>query len=415
MPPRRPSEQPRLLVITNVLPSQRASAGEQRLIRLCQLLRERCHVRIVGLTALTREESRLRTETLERLGVGVVAQRVGSGSGLREVLIRHRFDGVLFEFWHVASDTIAAVRRWQPRARIVVDTVDLEFVRDERGSEFAYGRPSDAVAIRKERELATYGMADALVFVSTEEQRLYRSLRSLPTRSWVVPIIVSLRSRLPGPRPPVVLFVGNFWHAPNVDGIVWFAREVWPHVRATIPEATLKVVGSNVWDEITRLSDLDGVHVVGFVENLDAAYDEAAVVVAPLRWGAGMKGKVCEAMACAVPLVTTRLGLEGLDVRPGVDLEVADEPHEMARSVIAMLSDQDAAERIGASGQAAIAAHCQPEVIEPVIADVIAFVAGGRDRSAPRSWWLSAVADESSSTARHLLRLLWTGSRIRRR
>jgi glycosyltransferase involved in cell wall biosynthesis len=282
----------------------------------------------------------------------------------------------------------------------VVDTVDLEFVRDARGTGFSHGRAADTIAGRRERELLTYRQADGLVFVSSVEQARYRAHSERPERTWVVPILVELHTRCARPRSPVVVFVGNFWHAPNVDGIVWFAGEIWPLIRTAAPGATLRIVGSHVWDAVTTLAALDGVEVVGFAEDLDAVYDEAAVVIAPLRYGAGMKGKICEALAAAVPVVTTEIGIEGLDVRPGVDLLVADGPEAMAAAVAQLLGDPARAATVGAAGQRAIARQCLPQTMGPIVGDLAEFLRAPAGRRRP--WWRlgAAAAEVRDATAR---------------
>jgi O-antigen biosynthesis protein len=391
------SKAPRLLVITNMLPGEHF-AGELRLLRLCQLLVRRCAVDLVATAALPDDETTdARAAYLQ--AIGVVA-RSGSRTAVKEALSRHRYHGVLVEFWHVGRETLPFVRKWQPWARFVIDTVDLEFVRDERGVEFSHGRPPDVVSNRKQLELATYRDADALVFVSAEEQRIYRGLQDRPGQSWVIPILVALQTRTRRSRPPVVLFVGNFAHVPNIDGIAWFARDIWPQIRAAVPGATLRVVGAHAGDEITPLGGIEGVDVVGFVADLTAAYDDAAVVVAPLRWGAGMKGKVCEALAHAVPVVTTSVGAEGLRVDPGVDLIVTDEAPEMARAVIALLRDETTAEKMGTAGQAAVAALCLPDAVLPVVDHLVDFLTNAGTGRIPRSWWLRLAVGRLISKAR---------------
>ncbi|HWG72579.1 MAG TPA: glycosyltransferase family 4 protein [Acidimicrobiales bacterium] len=391
-------DKPRLLVITNALPDRRSSSGEQRLIRLCALLMDRCQVSVVATTPLADDETRARAEYLRSLGAIVPEHR--STPALRNTLIRNRYEGVIIEFWHVALDALPSVRRWQPWARVVIDTVDLEFVRDARGTDFSHGRDPSAISRRKELELETYAMADGLIFVSGVEQGLYRTIRDRPEQTWVVPNVVVLRSRTKKPRAPVLLFVGSFWHAPNVDAIVWFTRELWPEIRNAFPDATLHVAGSHIWDKVARLGDIPGVVVLGFVEDLAVAYDDAAVAVAPLRWGAGMKGKVCDALASAVPLVASTIGIEGLRLRPGTDVLVADGPGDFVGAVTMLLNDQAKAERIGTAGQVAIGRQCLPAAIHPALGQVVDFLTEHRHSQLPKAWWARAATREGVSAAR---------------
>lgn len=136
-----------------------------------------------------------------------------------------------------------------------------------------------------------------------------------------------------------ILFVGGFAHAPNVDGLLWFAREVWPAIASGAPDARLTIVGSRPRAEILALAE-DRITVRGHVsdEALAEAYRGARVAVAPLRFGAGMKGKVVEAMRFGVPMVTTPIGAQGLE-DAGDALHVSGDPARQAELVLALLRD----------------------------------------------------------------------------
>jgi glycosyltransferase involved in cell wall biosynthesis len=143
-----------------------------------------------------------------------------------------------------------------------------------------------------------------------------------------------------------LLFVGGFAHQPNVDGIIWFCREIAPILRASGFSFQLDVVGSNANEGIMALG-ADDINVIGFVsdETLQALYEDADLVIAPLRFGAGVKGKVVEAMAYGVPVVTTDVGAQGIDPS-GEILFLGNEPAAFARMV------QAAAQRPAATDRA---------------------------------------------------------------
>jgi len=184
-----------------------------------------------------------------------------------------------------------------------------------------------------------------------------------------------------------VVFVGGLWHPPNWDGVFWFCAEVWPHVRAAVPDATFRLIGSNAWSlpiDTPTLTAAPGVVVEGFVADLGAVYAAAAVVVAPVRFGAGMKGKVCEAMAAGVPVVTTTVGAEGIHAVAGRDLLVADDPEAFAAAVVSLLGDPERAAAVGAAGAAAIQAQCSTDVVRPAVHGLVEVaVAAGATRLRP--------------------------------
>jgi GT2 family glycosyltransferase/2-polyprenyl-3-methyl-5-hydroxy-6-metoxy-1,4-benzoquinol methylase len=134
-----------------------------------------------------------------------------------------------------------------------------------------------------------------------------------------------------------ILFVAGFGHPPNIDGAIWFVKEVLPMISAANPSARVSLVGSNPTAEVKALASAN-VEVTGFVsdEELARRYERARVVVAPLRYGAGVKGKVVEAMLFGVPVVTTSTGAQGL---AGAPIAVSDQPESMAELVLHLLGD----------------------------------------------------------------------------
>jgi GT2 family glycosyltransferase/ubiquinone/menaquinone biosynthesis C-methylase UbiE len=136
-----------------------------------------------------------------------------------------------------------------------------------------------------------------------------------------------------------VIFVGGFAHAPNVDAAVWLAKEIFPRIRKEVPGVHLYLVGSNPPEAVKELAN-NWITVTGFVsdEDLMHRYSEARVAIAPLRFGAGMKGKVIEAMRYGLPCVTTSIGAQGLG-DAGEFLAVGDEPEQLAAKVVELIRD----------------------------------------------------------------------------
>ena len=156
-----------------------------------------------------------------------------------------------------------------------------------------------------------------------------------------------------------LLFVGGFAHPPNADGVLWFAREIFPLIRQKLPHVVFYVVGSKVTEEIKALdSEENGIIVKGFVseEELSRLYAECRMVVVPLRYGAGVKGKVVEAVYNGAPIVTTSVGAEGI---PGVEdvLRIADEPEDFARQTAELYEDTETLRRMCEKTQEYIRAH----------------------------------------------------------
>lgn len=140
------------------------------------------------------------------------------------------------------------------------------------------------------------------------------------------------------PDHPVFLFIGLMGYEPNVDAVRWFASDVFPAIRRELPDAEFRIVGRHT-ESVESLGTLPGVTVAGSVESLQPELERADVSVVPLRSGAGTRLKVVEAMANRLPVVSTAIGCEGIDVSDGVHLLVADDSAAFARSCIRAVSD----------------------------------------------------------------------------
>jgi polysaccharide biosynthesis protein PslH len=179
------------------------------------------------------------------------------------------------------------------------------------------------------------------VAVSTIEADELRALGG--TRVELIPTGVDTRELVPAPEapgPPRVLFTGTMSYLPNHQGIVWFAREVWPLVRRDVPGALLDVVGKGPPPDVLELDGSDGVTVHGFVDSMAPFFARAQVVVVPILAGAGIRVKIIEAMSAGRAIVSTSLGCEGLaGLEDGRHLVVADDPPNFAAAAVGLLRD----------------------------------------------------------------------------
>jgi polysaccharide biosynthesis protein PslH len=137
---------------------------------------------------------------------------------------------------------------------------------------------------------------------------------------------------------PLVVFVGAMDWEPNIDAVTYFCREVWPKIRLRVPAAKFRIVGRNP-DKRVRGLGSESVEITGSVPSVIEHMQEAAVVVVPLRVGGGTRLKIYEAMALGKAVVSTTVGAEGLDVHPGQDIALADEPNSFSDAVVRFLSD----------------------------------------------------------------------------
>lgn len=286
------------------------------------------------------------TGELRRLGVTVLADPGRQRDFLREV-------GAELEFALLARPSVAwtvleDVRENAPRCTVAYDTVDLHFLRLERQAVLAEsaGKTAEAAGLRRkgeasrESELGLVRACDLTLVVSSVERELLGKL--VPEAK--VEVLSLVQDVDWTPASPVgrsgLIFVGGYDHLPNRDAAQWLAEEIMPLVWAERPETVLHLVGSNPPKEVLDLA-ADGIEVHGFVQDLSMLYAKARVAVAPLRYGAGVKGKIAESTALGVPTVLTSIGLEGTGFAPGEDVLVGDTAAEIATSVIELLDDDE--------------------------------------------------------------------------
>lgn len=284
-------------------------------------------------------------EQLQAMGVEVIygnhwVGKFGKFIAERGAGIEH----VLLSRPHIAVNYIDALRE-HTQARLTYFGHDLHFMRLRRQQQVngdgRLGVEADAIE-RVERDL--WSCCDVVVYPSEDEAAQVRSLA--PTVNAMAVPLYCFRQVERGSDTHLaerhgILFVAGFGHPPNVDAACWLIEEILPRVRTRLPQVQLSLVGSNPTDEVKALAG-DGVHVLGYVddETLMSMYRSARVVVAPLRFGAGVKLKVLEAMAHGVPLVTTLVGAQGL---PGLDevVPVSDDPERIAGALVDLLVDDE--------------------------------------------------------------------------
>ncbi|MDO4888433.1 MAG: glycosyltransferase [Actinomycetaceae bacterium] len=268
----------------------------------------------------------------------------------------------------VASEYLLPMSSIVPSAMSIFDTVDLHGLRELRKAELE----GDPVAIRAARrteaiEAGVMRAADHTFVVSPVEQAL------LAERYPDVPVSVLGNVHQPvehrhGPAGREGLaFIGSFQHEPNIDGIEWYLREIDPLVRRALPDIEVRIYGR---DAPAWLRDMASEHVKfeGYVADLADVYDRARVAIAPLRYGAGVKGKVGEALSWGLPMVTTSIGAEGMDLVDGVTARIADDAEGFARAIVELVGDDRQWQGISTAGEAHIDSIFGPAAMRRALA-----------------------------------------------
>ena len=216
----------------------------------------------------------------------------------------------------------------------------------------------------KRIELGVIARADCAIVTTAAETREIQAQLPQPITTIVeMPICVEVnKSNVPFDERRDIIFLAGFAHPPNIDAASFFVREVWPLLCDRLPSgARVLIVGSNPSDQVKALAN-ERIVVTGYVPELQPWFDVARVFIAPLRFGAGMKGKVIQALAHGVPSVMTGIAAEGIGLEHGREALIADPPAVFADAVLSLYSDEQRWATIQQNGYDFIARHFSNDV-----------------------------------------------------
>nr|MDQ3935380.1 glycosyltransferase [Actinomycetota bacterium] len=353
-----------VLVIDHRVPMPDCDSGSLRMFEILRALRdEGCRVTFLPDNLLPEQPY---TEWMQSFGVEVLYDPVDLPAELATRV--NDVSLVIVSRPQIAARYLDALRERLPRSQVVYDTVDLHFLREQRRADLGDGTPAKAAALR-ELELALIRASDRTIVISEPERD--HVLAEVPDADLVViPNANDVADRVPPPEGREgLIFVGGFQHTPNMDAVVVLVRDVMPLVWRELPDCRVTIVGPHAPPEIDALAS-ERVHVAGKVEDLDALLDRSRATVAPLRFGAGMKGKVTQSLAAGLPVVTTPVGAEGLGDDP--PLLVADDPAALADAVVRICRDDELWLRLSRAGLAAAQAGWSRDVMRERVGELVA-------------------------------------------
>jgi glycosyltransferase involved in cell wall biosynthesis len=301
-------------------------------------------------------------EEMSSIGVEVIHQPYyGSAAECLEEQGRD-FKLAILSRCPVAARHMSIVKRLAPRAKVVFDTVDLHFKREEREAELLGDEALRIrAASRKRQELRLALRADLTLVVSPVEKLILHAEN--PTLNVEVLSNIHFIDDVE-PRPfedrRDIVFIGGFEHPPNTDAVLFFASEILPRVRSSLPGAVFHVIGTDPPSAIRRLASPQ-IRIHGFVPDTRPIFDRARVSVAPMRFGAGVKGKVNQSMAVGVPTVVTSIAAEGMYLIHEENTMIADDPHRFAEALLRTWSSRELWQRLSIKGRQNIREHFSVE------------------------------------------------------
>lgn len=326
----------RILMIDHQIPTPDQDSGSLRIFELIRSMVElNCQVTFLAQNGLLKQ---VYSEQLSNLGVEVIPanqenlQQLKSRKDFYDFIWIARPDPAHF-FFNELQSAFADIP-------IIYDTVDLHFLRFRRGAQIQESTTSHLESLYMEiDELELIERSSKVIVVSDYEKEVLKPLIKKPI--FLLPNVHLPIDYIAGPKVRNgLLFIGGFAHQPNEDAIKWFIDEILPNVVEEIPEIKLRVVGSKMPNWLVELKH-PNVEVLGWVPDLTPLYSQSRVCIAPLRYGAGVKGKVGEAMSFGVPIVLTDIAAEGLRLIYGQNCLIENEPKDFAQACIELLKNDD--------------------------------------------------------------------------
>ncbi len=336
---------PVILVIDHYVPTYDRDAGSKTTFQYLKMFLKKGYVvKFLGDNFLHEEPY---STTLQQMGIEILygpEYQVGIWDWLKE-----NQEEIAFAYLnrpHIASKYIDYIKTYT-KMKVIYYGHDLHFLRELREFELTgdLEKKRDSDYWKSVEFSMMYQAAMSYYPSNVEVEAIHKIDDSIPVKAITAYVYESFLESLEEDfaKREGLLFVGGFAHPPNADGVLWFAREIFPLIRKKIPDVKFYVVGSKVTEEIKALEKPDnGIVIKGFVseEELERLYAGCRMVVVPLRYGAGVKGKVVEAIYNGAPIITTAVGAEGIPEAESV-MEIADDPAVFAEKAAALYPDKE--------------------------------------------------------------------------
>jgi glycosyltransferase involved in cell wall biosynthesis len=268
-----------------------------------------------------------------------------------------RYDVVILSRLGMASRYMQTVRDYAPQAALIFDTTDLHFLRGFRGAKVT-GKVNlmKSALLAKRDELALARQADCTLVVSSVEKAILEE--ECPGRP--VHVVSNIHTVYGSQRPfserGGLIFVGSFPHHPNVDGLAYFYQDIYPLLRAKLPDVKITIIGSDPPAWLKEVST-DHLSVTDYVPDVAPYFNRCRLSIAPLRYGAGVKGKVLLSMGYGVPVVASSVAAEGIPVVNGRDMLIADTPADFSEAIVDLYHNEGLWSQMSANGLEIIDQH----------------------------------------------------------
>ncbi len=337
-----------VLIIGTVWVEPNSSAAGSRMLQLITLFQKQ-NWKITFASTSQKNEKAI---DLNSLGIDEVFIELNSSS-FDDFIKKLNPSLVLFDRFMIEEQFGWRVAEHCPDALRILDTEDLHFLRKVRHQQLKKGKEFTNVALLKsdetKREIAAILRCDLSLIISTYEMDLLKSVFKIDENIlYYLPFLLDkidtnqTKKWKSFEERAHFIFIGNFFHKPNVDAVITLKKEIWSKIRKQLPKAEVHIYGAYVNQQIQELHNpKEGFLIKGFAENSKEVIENARVLLAPLRFGAGIKGKLTEAMLCGTPSVTTKIGAEGMQNNLPWNGFIKDDFNQFSKKAIELYSDKN--------------------------------------------------------------------------
>lgn len=333
----------KVFVISNVWVEPNSSAAGSRMLQLLELfLSKEWEV----MYASTASES---VHAIDLTSLGIVTKTVQMNDPSFDTFVSELApDIVLFDRFMVEEQFGWRIAQYCPQALRLLDTEDLHCLRKARHQAVKEDRDfvtKDLMSAIAKREIASIYRCDLTFMISTYEMTLLQNVFKVPKEllhyvPFLLPPLQETFTSFEGRQH--FISIGNFLHAPNWDATLYLKNKIWPEIRKTLPDAQLHVYGAYPSDKVMQLHNTnDGFYIKGRAKNAKEVISKAKVLLAPLRFGAGLKGKFIDAMQCGTPNVTTSIGVEAMHNGNPWAGSVEDDVYAFAKAATTLYIDKN--------------------------------------------------------------------------
>ncbi len=343
---RKAIKQPTILVIDTLVPPYDKESGAFRLYQILRLLLQQGYS-VIFLPDYGHEQEPYTSE-LESLGIEVLYFTYQQYDWAKRLQQRLSYIDLAWVCRPELAAKYFPILQQNRRIKLIYDTIDLHFLRLQREAELQ-GKDSKEWQEMQKLELQCSQQADITIVVTAKEQHILQQLlleRGESKGAQNIRVIPNIHPLYQGEIPDFadrqgLLFIGGYYHAPNVDGVLWLVSEIMPLIWAKRPQIPVTLLGSNPPAAVQALAQDPRVTVPGYVPDVSSYFLSHRLFVAPLRYGAGMKGKIGHSLSFGLPVVTTPIGAEGMGLQPDKDVVIAETAAAFATAVLDLYDDPD--------------------------------------------------------------------------